>query len=47
MKKFAVVLGFTALATGSALAADPATIDWAKVPTSTVSLFYPGQSSYE
>lgn len=47
MKKFALVLGFTALATGSAMAADPATIDWTQVPTSTVSLFYPGQSSYE
>lgn len=30
-----------------AMAADPATIDWAKVPVTTVTLFYPGQSSYE
>lgn len=29
------------------MAADVATIDWAKVPATTVPLFYPGQSSYE
>jgi hypothetical protein len=29
------------------MAADPAKIDWSKVPASTVTLFYPGQSSYE
>jgi hypothetical protein len=29
------------------IAADPATIDWTKVPGKTVTLFYPGQSSYE
>ena len=28
-------------------AADPARIDWSKVPQQTVTLFYPGQSSYE
>jgi hypothetical protein len=28
-------------------AADPAKIDWAKVPTANITLFYPGQSSYE
>jgi Ethylbenzene dehydrogenase len=32
---------------GSALAADAATIDWSKVPSVSVPLFYPGQSSYE
>lgn len=32
---------------GSAMAADPARIDWSGVPVSTVVLFYPGQSSYE
>ncbi|WP_394756900.1 ethylbenzene dehydrogenase-related protein [Rhodoferax sp.] len=31
----------------SVSAADPAKIDWAKVPTANVTLFYPGQSSYE
>ncbi len=28
-------------------AADPATIDWSKVPPKTVKLFYPGQSGYD
>jgi cytochrome c551/c552 len=35
------------LAAAQVMAADPATIDWRKVPTATVTLFYPGQSSYE
>jgi len=35
------------LAAGAAMAADPARIDWSKVPASSVVLFYPGQSSYE
>ena len=30
-----------------AMAADPATIDWAKIPAASVPLFFPGQSSYE
>jgi hypothetical protein len=30
-----------------ALAADPATIDWSKIPATSVTLFYPGQASYE
>lgn len=34
-------------ATPAALAADPATIDWSKVPAKSVKLFYPGQSSYD
>jgi len=34
-------------AAGGAFAADPATIDWSKVPVTNVMLFYPGQSSYE
>lgn len=29
------------------LAADPATLDWSKVPVKTVKLFYPGQSGYD
>jgi hypothetical protein len=32
---------------GPATAADPATIDWSKIEPSSVTLFYPGQSSYE
>ena len=47
MKKIALIMGMSALAAGSVMAANPATIDWAKVPASTVTLFYPGQSSYE
>ena len=35
------------MAAGSVMAADPATIDWTKVPVSKLTLFYPGQSSYE
>ncbi|HEU5339498.1 MAG TPA: ethylbenzene dehydrogenase-related protein [Sulfuricaulis sp.] len=42
-----LLIGITALAAGPALAANPDKIDWAKVPASTVPLFYPGQSSYE
>jgi hypothetical protein len=41
------VAGIAALLAGSALAADPASIDWAKVPTAKITLFYPGQTTYE
>src|SRR3989344_3522050 len=47
MNKRAFILAFAALTAGPALAADPATIDWSKIPTVKVPLFYPGQSSYE
>lgn len=47
MRKIALIIGFTTLAAGPALAADPATIDWSKIPVADVTLFYPGQSSYE
>ncbi|GAB4508115.1 MAG: hypothetical protein Tsb0026_06100 [Sulfuricaulis sp.] len=47
MNKRALVLAWAALIAGPALAADPATIDWSKIPTVKVPLFYPGQSSYE
>lgn len=30
-----------------AMAADPATIDWSKSPAKSVTLFYPGQSTYD
>lgn len=46
MKKLALLMGVAALWTSPAFAAGAA-IDWSKVPTSTVTLFYPGQSSYE
>src|SRR5512132_4229376 len=47
MRKLALVIGFAMLAVAPALAADPATIDWSKTPVVSVTLFYPGQSSYE
>lgn len=47
MKRAASMLGLAAVVAGSAMAADPATIDWDKVPGKTVTLFYPGQSSYQ
>lgn len=34
-------------AVSPALAADPATIDWTPIPTTKLTLFYPGQSTYE
>lgn len=47
MKIAAWILVLAAFATTPAIAADPAKIDWSKVPTSNLTLFYPGQSSYE
>ena len=47
MKNHRLVLIPVLLAAGAAMAADPARIDWSKVPVSNVALFYPGQSSYE
>ena len=32
---------------GAAVAADPATIDWSRVPSTSLTLFYPGQSTYQ
>jgi len=46
MKTSAFAFAFATLCVGAASAADPATIDWSKVPAVTVPLFYPGQSSY-
>lgn len=46
MSKFSSCLILAGLAS-SAFAADPASIDWSKVNTVNVALFYPGQSSYE
>jgi hypothetical protein len=47
MKRTALFLGLAMIGMGSAIAADPAKINWAKVPAVSVPLFYPGQSSYE
>jgi len=46
MKRIALMLGLAATMS-SAIAADVATIDWSKIPSTTVPLFFPGQSSYE
>jgi Ethylbenzene dehydrogenase len=35
------------LGLGPALAADPQSIDWSKIPAKSVTLFYPGESTYE
>ena len=47
MKACIFALGAAALATHAAWATDPAMIKWAEVPTTELTLFYPGQSSYE
>jgi hypothetical protein len=47
MKRVASALGLAAVVAGSAMAADPSTIDWEKVPSKSLTLFYPGQSSYQ
>jgi len=53
MKKTTLLVQLAALgvvgafATGGAAAADPAKINWSKIPATSVPLFYPGQSSYE
>jgi hypothetical protein len=41
----AAIAGLLATLSWPALAAPPA--DWSRVPTKTVKLFFPGQSSYE
>jgi hypothetical protein len=47
MRKSALCVSVAALVSAPALAADPASIDWSKIPARSVKLFYPGQSSYE
>lgn len=49
MKKsaLAISLGLALVCISTAQAADPAKIDWSKIKASNLSLFYPGQSSYE
>lgn len=42
-----VMSALALLACGTAVAADAAKIDWKKIPTVNIPLFYPGQSSYE
>jgi hypothetical protein len=47
MKRTQLLAAVTALCAGAAMAADPATIDWARIKATSVPLFFPGQSSYE
>jgi len=47
MKKSVLAVSLAVLGLSCANAADPAKINWAKVPTVKVPLFYPGQSTYE
>jgi len=47
MTKRGLLAALVILAAGPAFAADPATIDWPNVPTKTVKLFFPGQSTYQ
>jgi hypothetical protein len=46
-RNLTLVASVAAMFAASAWAADPATIDWSKVPTNTLTLFYPGQSTYQ
>ena len=47
MKRTALFVSLALLGIGAAQAADPAKINWGKIPAVTVPLFFPGQSSYE
>ncbi len=47
MKKTIAMLSLAAIAGSPAMAADVAKINWSKIPASTLTLFYPGKSSYE
>ena len=47
MKQVWFAVAAVAFAAQTAVAAEPAKIDWAAVPTAQVSLFYPGQSTYQ
>ncbi len=47
MKRTLLMISITALMAGTAYAGDPASVDWSSVPTNTIKLFWPGQSTYE
>jgi len=47
MNKLALTAICAALTAGPSIAADPATIDWSKVPAEEITLFYPGLTTYE
>jgi hypothetical protein len=45
--KFAATICLASGIATSALAADPQSIDWPKIPAKSITLFYPGQSTYD
>ena len=47
MKRTALLIGVAALIAGPAFAGDPSAVDWSKVPTTDIKLFWPGQSTYQ
>ncbi len=47
MKRTALLIGVAALVAGPVIAGDPAAVDWSNVPTKTIKLFWPGQSTYQ
>jgi len=47
MKRTALLMSVAVFAAGPAFAADPAALDWTQVPSKTITLFYPGQSTYQ
>lgn len=47
LKLVPIAFSVAMLVSISASAADPAKIDWSKIKTSNIGMFYPGQSSYE
>jgi hypothetical protein len=47
MKRAALFLGVTIFVAGPSFAADPASVKWTDVPSKSITLFYPGQSTYQ
>ena len=47
MKRSGFAIAAIAFVAQAAIAADPATINWPAIPVTNLTLFYPGQSSYE
>jgi len=46
-RKLTLAVSMAAMFSATAWAADPAAINWSKVPAKTLTLFYPGQSTYQ
>lgn len=45
--RYPIIFAATIGLASAAFAADPRSIDWSKVPTKSITLFYPGQSTYD